>query len=151
VTRNAINTSEKSAIAITATTGQQPIEGGSRGGASSILTFWGSSSARSWAQMPRFAPTKTIAVLNPLPIWLSNRNYRRSPAALNGRVRRGSSMISRRPVLLSTSRRTGTGKYPLKSKVPAVFKFVLTFLAIAAGTAKRLPRFRPASIERELE
>jgi hypothetical protein len=45
VTRNAINTSEKSAIAITATSGQQPIEGGSRGGASSILTFWGSSSA----------------------------------------------------------------------------------------------------------
>jgi hypothetical protein len=60
-------------------------------------------------------------------------------------------MISRRPVLLSTSRRTGTGKYPLRSKEPAVFKFVLTFLAIAAGMAKRLPLFRPASIERELE
>jgi hypothetical protein len=32
-----------------------------------------------------------------------------------------------------------------------VFKFALTFLAMAAGMAKRLPPFRPASIEREME
>jgi hypothetical protein len=32
-----------------------------------------------------------------------------------------------------------------------MFKFVLKFLALAAGMAKRLPLFRPASIERELE
>jgi hypothetical protein len=32
-----------------------------------------------------------------------------------------------------------------------VFKFVLKFLAVAAGMAKHLPLFRPASIERELE
>jgi hypothetical protein len=32
-----------------------------------------------------------------------------------------------------------------------VFKFALTFLAMAAGIAKRLPPFRPASIEREME
>ncbi|MDT7813448.1 MAG: hypothetical protein QOJ42_3364 [Acidobacteriaceae bacterium] len=38
-----------------------------------------------------------------------------------------------------------------EAKEPAVFKFVLTFLAIAAGMAKRLRPFRPASIERELE
>jgi hypothetical protein len=32
-----------------------------------------------------------------------------------------------------------------------MFKFALKFLAVAAGMAKRLPLFRPASIERELE
>jgi hypothetical protein len=32
-----------------------------------------------------------------------------------------------------------------------VFKFALTFVATAAGMAKRLPPFRPASIEREME
>jgi hypothetical protein len=32
-----------------------------------------------------------------------------------------------------------------------VFKFALKFLAIVAGMAKRLPPFRPASIEREME
>jgi hypothetical protein len=32
-----------------------------------------------------------------------------------------------------------------------VFKSTLTFFAIAAGMAKRLPPFRPASIEREIE
>jgi hypothetical protein len=33
----------------------------------------------------------------------------------------------------------------------AVFKSALTFFAIVAGAAKRLPLFRPASISRELE
>jgi hypothetical protein len=33
----------------------------------------------------------------------------------------------------------------------AVFKSALTFFAIVAGAAKRLPLFRSASIERELE
>jgi hypothetical protein len=32
-----------------------------------------------------------------------------------------------------------------------MFKFALKFLAVAAGVAKRLPPFRPASIEREIE
>jgi hypothetical protein len=32
-----------------------------------------------------------------------------------------------------------------------VFKFAFTFLAATAGMAKRLPPFRPASIEREME
>jgi hypothetical protein len=32
-----------------------------------------------------------------------------------------------------------------------MFKFALKFLAVAAGMAKRLPPFRPASIEREIE
>lgn len=32
-----------------------------------------------------------------------------------------------------------------------MFKFALKFLAIVAGMAKRLPPFRPASIEREME
>ena len=32
-----------------------------------------------------------------------------------------------------------------------MFKYALTFFAVVAGVAKRLPLFRPASIERELE
>ena len=32
-----------------------------------------------------------------------------------------------------------------------MFKSALTFLAVTAGMAKRLPPFRPASIEREME
>ena len=32
-----------------------------------------------------------------------------------------------------------------------MFKSALTFFAAVAGVAKRLPLFRPASIERELE
>lgn len=32
-----------------------------------------------------------------------------------------------------------------------MFKSALTFFAIAAGIARRLPLFRPASIERDIE
>src|SRR3954470_7884058 len=34
---------------------------------------------------------------------------------------------------------------------PVVFKSAVTFFAVVAGVAKRLPLLRPASIERELE
>ena len=34
---------------------------------------------------------------------------------------------------------------------PAVLKVALTVIAATAGMAKRLPPFRPASIEREME
>ena len=48
------------------------------------------------------------------------------------------------PVLLRTSDRTKTGEYLLMRRRPAVLKVALKFL-------ERLPQFRPASIEREME
>src|SRR4051794_1394231 len=53
------------------------------------------------------------------------------------------------PVLISTSRQAR--RVSPEPRRPAVFKSALTFFAAVARVAKRLPLFRPASIERELE
>jgi hypothetical protein len=54
-------------------------------------------------------------------------------------------------VFLSTSRQTETGEYLLEPKETRVFKFIRKMFGIVAGVVTRLPLFRPASIERELE
>lgn len=54
-------------------------------------------------------------------------------------------------VLFSTSHQTRVCRISQSAGRPAMFKSALTFFYIAAGIARRLPLFRPASIERDIE
>ena len=95
------------------------------------------------------------------PGWLIQQGQQRGSEVLHLLLRLGTDLgrlrsaegtqvcdIGRKPLILSvllrTSDRTKTGEYLRMRRRPAMFKFALTFL-------ERLPPFRPASIEHEME